>query len=58
LAGEALVNQRLAFYSGLALSEARQFAQLRAKQLINSTTTLLGASLNPITFYVAAGENA
>lgn len=40
LAGEALVNQRLAFHSGLALSGARQFAQLRAEQLI--TTALLG----------------
>lgn len=52
------MNQRLTFHSGLALSEARQFAQLKAKQLINKTTALLGSSLNPVTFYAAAGENA
>lgn len=58
LAGEALVNQRLTFHSGLALSGARQFPQLRAKQLINSTTALLGSSLNPGTFHAAEGKNA
>lgn len=52
------MNQRLTFLSGLALSEARQFAQLKAKQLINTTTALLGSSLNPVTFYAAAGKNA
>lgn len=51
LAGEALVNQRLTFHSGLALSGTRQFAQLRAKQLINSATALLGSSLNPVIFH-------
>lgn len=56
LAGRALVNQRLAFHSGLALSGARQFAQLRAKQLI--TTALLGSSWNPGTFHAAAGKRA
>lgn len=57
LAGEPLVNQRRTFHSGLALSGERQFAQLRAKQLI--TTALLGSSLNPGTFYATtAGENA
>lgn len=56
LAGEALVNQRLAFHSGLALSGAKQFAQLRAKQMI--TAALLGSSLNPGTFPAAAGKNA